>query len=246
MKKFVFATLALCCLSLSLSRSAVAQTETQLLGNTIPSISVNGTCVMKLVPDVIHISIILNEADTKGKVSLAEQQKRMKAALKKCDVNIEEQLSVLDMDNVFNRRKRALSSSKYELRVSTAAQARKVFDELENVGISNVSVTHTSVSDMASKCSEARRLAILNAKHKAEELADALGQSVGDCYEINDYNNDYQEGSPVLMKTVRAFGTRNGDVAEDAIEEDIEFQEHTLRYSVSAKFILKFSEKGEK
>ena len=49
-----------------------------------------------------------------------------------------------------------------------------------------------------------------------------------------------------MMKTVRAFGTRNGDVAEDAIEEDIEFQEHTLRYSVSAKFILKFSEKGEK
>ena len=162
----------------------------------------------------------------------------MKAALKKCDVNIEEQLSVLDMDNVFNRRKGALSSSKYELRVSTAAQARKVFDELENVGISNVSVTRTSVSDMDSKCSEARRLAILNAKHKAEELADALGQSVGDCYEINDYNNDYQEGSPVLMKTVRAFGTRNADVAEDAIEEDIEFQEHTLRYSVSAKFIL--------
>ena len=99
---------------------------------------------------------------------------------------------------------------------------------------------------MASKCSDARRLAILNAKQKAEELADALGQSVGDCYEIIDYNNDYQEGSPVLMKTVRAFGTRNGDVAEDAIEEDIEFQEHTLRYSVSAKFILKFSEKGEK
>ena len=60
MKKFVFATLALCCLSLSLSRNAAAQSETQLLGNTIPSISVNGTCVMKLVPDVIHISIILN------------------------------------------------------------------------------------------------------------------------------------------------------------------------------------------
>lgn len=229
-------------LSMSLSWNAAAQSETDF-GTTIPTVTVNGNALMKIVPDVIHISITLREADSKGKVSLAEQQKKMRSALKKCNIDLEKQLSVLDMNNVFNRRKGSLASSKYELRVSTAAEARKVFDALDAEGITNVSVTRTSVSNIAEKRAEARKLAIQNARDKASELAEAIGQSIGYCYEINDYSNDYQEGAPVVMKSARVYNLAEETAFEEVFEEDVEFQEHTIRYAVSAKFLLKFKAK---
>lgn len=229
-------------LSMSLSWNAAAQSETDF-GTTIPTVTVNGNALMKIVPDVIHISITLREADSKGKVSLAEQQKKMRSALKKCNIDLEKQLSVLDMNNVFNRRKGSLASSKYELRVSTAAEARKVFDALDAEGITNVSVTRTSVSNIAEKRAEARKLAIQNARDKASELAEAIGQSIGYCYEINDYSNDYQEGAPVVMKSARVYNLAEEAASEEVFEEDVEFQEHTIRYAVSAKFLLKFKAK---
>ena len=98
-------------LSMSLSWNASAQSETDL-GTAIPTVTVNGNSLMKIVPDVIHISITLREADSKGKISLDEQQKKLRSALKKCNIDLEKQLSVLGMDNVFNRRKGSLASSK--------------------------------------------------------------------------------------------------------------------------------------
>ena len=226
-------------LSMSLSWNASAQSETDL-GTAIPTVTVNGNSLMKIVPDVIHISITLREADSKGKISLDEQQKKLRSALKKCNIDLEKQLSVLGMDNVFNRRKGSLASSKYELRVSNAAEARKVFDALDAEGITNVSVTRTSVSNIAEKRAEARKLAIQNARDKASEMAEGIGQSMGYWSDINDYSNDYQEGAPVMLKASRAFNAMDAALAEEVLEEEIEFQEHTIRYSVSAKFLLKF------
>ena len=72
MKK-IFIYLAVMMLSMAYMPTATAQD----LGQTIPTVSVNGSAQLKIMPDEIYIAIKLDETDTKGKVTLDEQRKDM-------------------------------------------------------------------------------------------------------------------------------------------------------------------------
>ena len=201
-----------------------------------PTVSVNGSAQIKVTPDVIYLSIKLDESDTKGKVTLEEQRRNMFAALKKAGIDAEKQLSVVDMSSSYYRRRGALAVTQYELKVATTEAVGKVFEVLEKAGIPNVNVTRTAYSKMEELRSEARKAAIVNAQQRARELAEAIGQSVGACYEINDYTTTSQ---PVVYrsKVMMANSASLDAVAEEA-EPNVEFEQIVVSYNVSAKFLL--------
>ena len=212
--------------------NAVAQD----LGQTIPTISVNGSAQLKVAPNEIYISIKLDETDSKGKVTLDEQRKKMFSALKKCGVDIEKQLAVTDMSSSLFRKHNSLAASNYELKVASAEEARKVFDALNGNEISNVNITRATCSNMEELHTKARQRAILDAKRRATELAEAIGQSIGACYEINDYTTSAQ---PVMLS--RAVKSRNiamDYAANEEAEPEVEFEQLTINYNLSAKFLL--------
>lgn len=211
-------------------------TSAQELGGTIPTVSVNGSSQVKVLPDEIYISIKLDESDTKGKVTLEEQRRSMFAALKKAGVDAEKQLSVVDMNSSFYRRRGALAVTQYELKVATAEQVGKVFEALEKAGIPNVNVTRTAYSKMEELRSEARKAAIVNAQQRARELAEAVGQSIGACYEINDYTTTTQ---PVVYRSkVMLANSASLDAVAEEAEPNVEFEQIVVSYNVSAKFLL--------
>ena len=214
----------------------VATSSAQDLGQTIPTVSVNGSAQLKVTPNEIYIAIKLDETDTKGKVTLEEQRKEMFAALKKCNIDIEKQLSVTDMSSSFFRKRGSLAASNYELKVASADEARKVFEELDKRGISNVNITRAACSDMEQHRTEARKMAILDAQARAKALAEAIGQTIGACYEINDYNTSVQ---PVnATRTMLAKGMVAMDAAAEESMPEVEFEQLTITYNVSAKFLL--------
>ena len=214
----------------------VATSSAQDLGQTIPTVSVNGSAQLKVTPNEIYIAIKLDETDTKGKVTLEEQRKEMFAALKKCNIDIEKQLSVTDMSSSFFRKRGSLAASNYELKVASADEARKVFEELDKRGISNVNITRAACSDMEQHRTEARKMAILDAQARAKALAEAIGQTIGACYEINDYNTSVQ---PVnATRTMLAKGMVAMDAAAEESLPEVEFEQLTITYNVSAKFLL--------
>ena len=211
-------------------------TSAQELGGTIPTVSVNGSSQVKVLPDEIYISIKLDESDTKGKVTLEEQRRSMFAALKKAGVDAEKQLSVVDMTSSFYRRRGALAVTQYELKVATAEQVGKVFEALEKAGIPNVNVTRTAYSKMEELRSEARKAAIVNAQQRARELAEAVGQSIGACYEITDYTTTTQ---PVVYRSkMMLANSASLDAATEEAEPNVEFEQIVVSYNVSAKFLL--------
>ena len=211
-------------------------TSAQELGGTIPTVSVNGSSQLKVSPDEIYISIKLDESDTKGKVTLEEQRRNMFAALKKAGVDAEKQLSVVDMNSSYYRRRGALAVTQYELKVATAEQVGKVFEALEKAGIPNVNVTRTAYSKMEELRSEARKAAIVNAQQRARELAEAVGQSIGACYEINDYTTTTQ---PVVYRSkMMLANSASLDAATEEAEPNVEFEQIVVSYNVSAKFLL--------
>ena len=232
MKRIVIGVFAL----LAFITFTTTDTSAQELGGTIPTVSVNGSSQLKVLPDEIYISIKLDESDTKGKVTLEEQRRSMFAALKKAGVDAETQLSVVDMNSSFYRRRGALAVTQYELKVATSEQVGKVFEALEKAGIPNVNVTHTAYSKMEELRSEARKAAIVNAQQRARELAEAVGQSIGACYEINDYTTTTQ---PVVYRSkMMLANSASLDAATEEAEPNVEFEQIVVSYNVSAKFLL--------
>ena len=232
MKRIVIGVFAL----LAFITFTTTDTSAQELGGTIPTVSVNGSSQLKVSPDEIYISIKLDESDTKGRVTLEEQRRSMFAALKKAGVDAEKQLSVVDMNSSFYRRRGALAVTQYELKVATAEQVGKVFEALEKAGIPNVNVTRTAYSKMEELRSEARKAAIVNAQQRARELAEAVGQSIGACYEINDYTTTTQ---PVVYRSkMMLANSASLDAATEEAEPNVEFEQIVVSYNVSAKFLL--------
>lgn len=231
MKKIFIGAIATLALALTLN-PRLAQAQTQPI---IPTVSVNGSAQIKVTPDVIYLTIKLDESDTKGKVTVEQQRKSMFAALNKCDIDIEKQLSVQGMSSEFFRRRGSLAATQYELKVGSAAEVRKVFDELEKVGVVNVNVARATSSKLDEYRTEARTKAMQNAQQRARELAEAVGQQIGACYEINDYTTTTETvyGKRLMMSNAVMM-----DSAAEEAEPNVEFEQIVVNYNVSAKFYL--------
>jgi uncharacterized protein YggE len=209
--------------------SNVAQAQTTEI---VPTVSVNGASQIRVSPDEIYLSIRLDESDTKGRLPIEEQRRKMFSALKKAGVDAEKQLFVQDMSSDYFRRGRSLAATQYELKLSSAEAVREVFEALDQAGVTNVNVIRTSYSDMEGLRSEARAKAMQDAQQRARELAEAIGQSIGACYEISDFTTSTQGvyRKNMLMSTAM-------DAVVEA-EPNVAFEQIEVNYNVSAKFYL--------
>lgn len=200
-------------------------------------VQVYGRAEKEITPDEFYLQIVINERDSKGKISVESQQRDMIAALKKLNVDIDKQLKVANLSSEFFRKKSSVATAKYQLQLGSSAEVARVWQALDDLGISNVSILKVSHSKIDQLKEEVRVEAIRNARANAASLAEAIGQQVGRCFYIYDSNSNVVPSAydnAVLMRSVKASG-----VAEAAVEEDpLEFKTLRLEYGVQAKFVL--------
>lgn len=228
MKRFILAA-AVALLALP----AAAQVQ-----EAFPSyIQVNGRAEREIAPDEFYLQIVINERDSKGKVSVESQQRDMIAALKRLGVNVEKQLKVANLSSEFFKKNTSVATAKYQLQLGSSAEVGKVWQALDGLGISNVSILKVSHSQLERYKSEVRVEAMRNAKQNAATLAEAIGQTIGKCFYVYDSNNDVMPvfyNNIAVMRSAKAF-----DAAEAAAEEEpLDFKTIKLQYSVQAKFVL--------
>lgn len=228
MKRFILAA-AVALLALP----AAAQVQ-----EAFPSyIQVNGRAEREIAPDEFYLQIVINERDSKGKVSVESQQRDMIAALKRLGVNVEKQLKVANLSSEFFKKNTSMATAKYQLQLGSSAEVGKVWQALDGLGISNVSILKVSHSQLERYKSEVRVEAMRNAKQNAATLAEAIGQTIGKCFYVYDSNNDVMPvfyNNMAVMRSAKAF-----DAAEAAAEEEpLDFKTIKLQYSVQAKFVL--------
>ncbi len=105
-----------------------------------------------VIPDRIYLSILITEADTKGKTSVEKLENKMADKLKTLGIDIEKQLTLTDLGSNFKKyflRKVDVQKDKeYSLLVYDAVTAGKVIMGLESIGISNVNLTKTEYSGL--------------------------------------------------------------------------------------------------
>lgn len=212
---------------------AVAQTN-----EPYPSyVQVTGSAEREIDPDEFYLAVTINERDSKGKISIEQQQREMVAALKKLGVDVAAQLKVSDLSSEFFKRKTSVATARYQLRLGSAAEVVAVWQALDALGISEVAIERVSHSRIRELKEEVCVEAVRNARQKAATLAEAIGQKVGRCFYIYDWSSDVTPSYYDNSKIVRvAFATAKGD--DEAEELPLDFKTIRLEYSVQTKFVL--------
>ncbi len=225
---------------LLLATVCMAFTATAQTTEAFPSyIQVNGRAEKEVTPNEFYLSIVINERDSKGKISVESQRNDMIAALKRLGINIEKQLKVANLSSEFFKKKSSVAQAKYQLQLSTAAEVAKVWQALDALNISNVSIAKVTHSKLQQFKDEVRIAAIRNARESAQTLATAIGQQIGKCFYIYDSNNDvlpHYYNNKIMMRSGMMDGAGVETAAEE--EETLEFKTIKLEYNVQTKFVL--------
>ena len=202
-------------------------------------IQVNGRAEKEITPDEFYLQVVVNERDSKGRISVESQQRDMIAALRKLGVDVEKQLKVANLSSEFFKKNTSVATAKYQLQLGSAAEVAKVWQALDALGISNVSILKVSHSKLEAYKQEVRLAAMRNARQSACEMAEAIGQSIGKCFYIYDSNNNVMPtyyDNMIVMRSAKAFGAAAGEAA--SADEPLDFKTIRLEYGVQAKFVL--------
>lgn len=232
MKKIMLAGMIL----FSILMAANAQTgEKNFLDR--PYMEVSGRAEMEVTPDRIYMIITINEKDSKGKITLAQSEKDMMTKLKAMGIDTKKDLSVKDMSSNFKKYwvkgSEIMTSKEYQLLVTSAQTAGTVMQELEKIGISNVSIERVDHSQMEQFRKDVKIKAVQAAREKATDLAKAIGQSAGKAIYIQevDFSNFERNLNRISNVAFKAEGL-------DMMAPDIEFEKIKLEYQINAKFDL--------
>lgn len=202
-------------------------------------IQVTGRAEMEIVPDEFYLSIVVNERESKGKITVEQQQREMIAALGKMGIDVDARLKVANLTSEFFRKNASVATAKYQLKVDSAAEVAKVYAALDEIGISNVEIQKVSHSKIDEFKQQVRLDAVRNARQSAESMAAALGQKAGECFYIYDSNSDVIPAFYNNSVMVRSMAKAYGDAAETtSADESLDFRTIRLQYSVQTKFVL--------
>ncbi|GHT66691.1 hypothetical protein FACS189452_03020 [Bacteroidia bacterium] len=231
MKKIIFLLCAVCA-----GFAVSAQNKNWL---DLPYVEVTGKAEMEIVPNEIYVSITISEQDNKAKKSVEQLEREMKTALQAVGVNVEKDLRIKDMDSDFKKywykSNQIYTSKNYQLLVHNATELGKSFQAIEALGISHINIERVSHSDIQKYRREVKVNAAKDAKQKASDLLQAVGQSVGGCLHLQEIE---QPSARPLMRT-NMLSKSVSFSAEAAPEPELEFEKIKIEYAVLAKFAIK-------
>lgn len=205
-----------------------------------PFIQVTGTAKMEIVPDQIYLNILLSEENRNDKKHLQQLENEFLSIIDKLEIP-RDNLSLTDARSNFIKvpfwGKKISKSKEYQLMVKDVNTISKLFEELDEVGISNVSVSYVDHSQMVQFKKEVKINAVIAAKEKATYLLEAIGKEVGDPVSIIETDNIVPSlSSNVAGVTIR--GSRS-DLSDVYIDNQLVFEKITLSYSILATFKIK-------
>ena len=191
-----------------------------------------------VTPDKIYLNISIQEKDTKGRVSVEEQENQMAQRLKALGIDLDKQLVIKDASSNFKkyflRQKEVLKSKQYSLLVYSGKELGDVMMTLEQLDIANTSIEKTEYSKMDELELELKTRAVKKAMQKADALTKPLGQKTGMAIHIADNSQYYQRYNQAPMMEMKAVSADMGN----AQPLDIDFEKIKVETTVNVKFAL--------
>lgn len=192
-----------------------------------------------VVPDRIYLSILISEADTKGKISVEELENRMNSKLIALGIDTKKQLSLTDaasnFKNYFLRGKDVLKNKSYTLLVYDAVTAGKVIVGLESIDISNIQLSKTEFSKMETLKMQLKQEAVSKAKLQGETILKPLNQKLGKAIFISDMNYNVYRSSNLDEIVVTGYAKGKQEQFEPI---NIEFEKIKIESRINITFAI--------
>lgn len=204
-----------------------------------PFIEITGTSEIEITPNEIYVKITLNESDKRGNKSIEELEREMISRLKSIGVDADNCLTILDFDGYYQRKflseNKVVNRKSYQLIVNSGKSLGNVYQVLDALKISNVSIIKTSHTEIEKIKRNLKINAIKVAKEKATDYCIALDQTLGKAIYISEnqfthYNNISNEIN------VTAYGNDSYKLRKE--NYDLGFSKINLKAAVNVKFIL--------
>ncbi len=189
-----------------------------------------------VAPNQVFLSITINERESKGRITVEEQERDMVAALKALGIKTNLYLRVSDMSSSLLKRNQSVTTKTYQLKLNEVALVGDVYTALNEIGITTINIEKVTNTNMDAIQNELRVEAIQNARANAKLMAEALDQTVGKAFYI--YTHD------AMVSTVRnemndgvvaTFAMKRFDAPEPVVTE---LRMMNVSVNVRVKFVL--------
>lgn len=205
----------------------------------IPQINVNGEGKVKVAPDQVCISATVETKGNNAKDVKKQNDEKMDAVLKfikKMNLptaDFKTKQVALNPQYDYEKKKTSYNATQtVEIVLKDLSKYDELMEGLVQQGINRIDRVSFESSKLTSLQSEARKLAMKDAKAKAEDYVSVLGQKVGKAYIISD-NSQIYHPQPMYasMKSMAADGA-------GAENETLAIGEIEITANVSVSFIL--------
>ena len=137
------------------------------------------------------------------------------------------------------KKKHLVSTAFYELKLFSPKEIMAVYDALDNLGITYLSVSRMTNSEIERYKDQVRIDAMENAREKAEALAGAIGQKVGKCFYIYDSSTGPSVTERYENASIRVHGIGSVMSLDEAIVDNVpDFKKIRVESTISTKFVL--------
>lgn len=191
-------------------------------------------------PDEIYLDINIHEDDYKKK-TIAEIEKTLYETIESVDNNLLAELEVADLASNFKdyfiRKSQAKLDKSYVLKVNDAKTAGLIISLLQEVGISEVNINRTDISNKDEIMDELRTEAMRKAKARAVLMTKAIDQRILRASRITENSSYYPQrynANRVYMKSADTAA----ESANGANLPNLEFEKTKLEVTVIVRFSL--------
>jgi uncharacterized protein YggE len=205
----------------------------------LPQISVSGEGVIKVVPDQVAITATVETQGNNAKDVKKENDKHVEAVL-----NIIKKMNLapadyrtqrVSLNPIFDNEKKRTTykaTQSIEILLRDLSKYDELMESIVEQGINRIDNVSFKSSKVAQYQSEARKMAMKDAKLKAEDYVSVLAQTVGRAIAITDNSQNYQS-QPVYARMKTMVMDESSSTRETLAEGEI-----TITANVSVSFIL--------
>ncbi len=237
-------------ITMIMATSVVPTTVTAFAAETTQrAIEVSGRGVVTAKPDIANIYMTV---ETKGKTAEQAQKENTEIAeqvtnaLKALDVKDENIVTLhysMDIDRVYNERKKAWEQQGYRVynrfmvKVTDVNNVGKYIDAATKAGVTSIGSVSFSIDDPNQYYKQALQAAVKNASSSATALAEALGTQLDHCIfieEMTSYNSYAKEEAMDAISNMATTGIANMDASGSSA--NIKYEDIEITAGVTMKY----------
>jgi len=199
-------------------------------------ITVSGIAEQEVTPDIINVSISLQEyVDGKTKISINQLENQLQTAVKDAGIPLED-LTINDVFAFKNNYKRKrnvdfMASKQFIIRLHNLDKLNQLLNQVDQKGIQSTDIISYDYSKITEVKRNLKIQALLAAKEKASFLLNSIDEKIGPVIEITEADNsNISYDQPAFANTIVAYKSSS------SMDTDINFKKIKLSFQVNAVF----------